>query len=907
MEVLRRLIAARMRLRAIFLQSRLDRDLDEELQSHIEQLTAEHIARGLSPAEARRQALVAMGGVEQRKEECRDTRHTRVLHDVGRDLRYALRILRKSPGFTAAAVVSLTLGIGANTAIFQLIDALALRRLPVERAGDLAIVNIPDRKGASGGFNGRYSQLTYPILDELRRVQQPFTDVLAWGTSTFDLAERGESRFAENGLWVSGNYFDLLGIRPHLGRLLAKQDDVRGCGAPGVVMSHAFWRREFGGDPGVVGRRITVSGRPLEIIGVAEAGFFGVEVGRSFDLALPFCADALLNPPGRLDSRWVWWIAAMGRLKPGWTLAAADAHLRSISPALFRDTLHPEYSKATAESYLGFVLGASDGSVGFSRLRSEYDRPLKLLLGTTAIVLLIACANLANLLFARMSARSREVSIRLALGASRGRVFRQLLLESFVLAAIGAASGVALALALGRGIVVMMSSDVSPLFLALSIDWRVVAFSSGLMVVTCLLFGTAPALRASHASPEEALRGSGRTLTSGMASRTLRRALVVVQVALSLMLLAGGLVFSRSLQNLFTTDAGFQQRGILELDVDLTRLKLPVDTRNEYYRMLLDRVRSTPGVEAAALTMIVPLVGGWNQWVHMDYDRNAKGLVNLTGGSPGYFETLRIPLAAGRDFTVSDRTGSPAVAIVNEAFVRRFFGARNPLGATFRVEGAPGQPWPSIAIVGVVKNTKYGDLREEFAPIVYLAAFQHTSPGEFHQILMRGTASLPSLRDAVKRVVQATNPDIRFHFHDFQEQLRENLMRERLMAALCGFFAILATILATVGVYGLVAYSVAQRTHEIGIRLALGAGRHVIVGLILREAVWLQCAGIIIGLLLAALAAGAARAMVFGIDAADPATLLAAAVLLGGIAMLASCIPAVRASRADVTSALRSD
>jgi predicted permease len=907
MGLLRRLIAARMRLRALFLRSRLDRDLDEELQSHVEHLTNQHMARGLAPAEARRRALVAMGGVEQRKEECRDARRTRIANDVMRDLRYSLRILRRSPGFTAAAVLSLALGIGANTAIFQLIDALALRALPVERPDRLAIVNIPGRRGASGSFSGRYAQLTYPILEELRRVQQPFTGVLAWSHSTFDLAERGESRFAENGLWVTGDYFDLLGVRPYLGRLFSERDDVPGCGAPGVVLSHAFWRREFGADPRAVGRRITVSGRPLEIIGVSQPGFFGVEVGRSFDLALPLCADPLLNPSSRLDARGAWWLAAMGRLKPDWTLATADAHLRSVSPALFRDTLPERSSKGTAESYLGFVLGASKGSVGFSTLRTEYDRPLRLLLAMTAILLLIACANLANLLFARMSARSREVAIRLALGASRGRVFRQLLLESVVLAAVGAAGGVALSAALGRAVVGMMSSDVSPLFLALGMDWRVLAFTSGLLVVTCLLFGTAPALRASHTSPEEALRGVSRTLTSGAASRTLQRALVVTQVALSLMVLAGGLVFARSLQNLFTADAGFQQRGVLELDVDLRRLHLPVAKRNEYRRMLLDRLRSTTGVESAAATMTVPLVGGWNQWVHMDYDRNAKGLVNLSGVSPGYFEALRIPLTAGRDLTPSDNTGSAGVAIVNESFARRFLGARSPLGETFRVEGAPGQPWPPITIVGVVKNTKYGDLREEFAPIVYLAAFQHTSPGEFDQVLLRGAASLPALRAAVRQTVEDTSPDIRFHFHDFQEQLRDGLMRERLMAALCGFFAVLATVLATVGVYGLIAYSAARRTQEIGIRLALGAGPTAIVALILREALWLQCGGLAIGLLLAALAARSARTLVYGIDAADPVTLLSAALLLGVIAILASSIPAIRAAKGNVIRALRCD
>jgi predicted permease len=905
MEWQRRLIAARMRLRAVFFRSRLDRDLDEELEEHVEQLTQLHVTRGLPEAEARRQALLAMGGLTQRREECRDARRTRWLDNIERDLRYSFRVLRRRPGFTASAVLSLTLGIGAHTAIFQLIDALALRALPVDRPEELAIVNIPGRRGASGSFNGRYADLTHAVFEELRRVQEPFSGLLAWSHSTFDLAERGESRFAENGLWVSGNYFDLLGVRPHVGRLLTEADDVRGCAAPGVVLSHSFWRREFGGDPRVIGKRITVSGRPLEIIGVSEQGFFGVEVGRSFDLAVPLCADGLLNAASRLGTRWIWWLGAMGRLKPGWTLERANAHLRSISPALFRDTLPQDFSKGSTDSYLGFVLGASPGSVGFSRLRTEYDRPLKLLLGMTALVLLIACANLANLLFARMATRSREVALRLALGASRRRVFGQLLLESLVLAAAGAVCGIALSAVLGRAVVVMMSTEVSPLFLSLGVDWRVLGFTIVVMVMTCLLFGTAPAVRAARTPPEESLRWGARTSTAGVASRSLRRALVVAQVALSVTLLAAGLVFARSLQNLFTTDTGFQQRGILELDVDLRRLQLPVDRRNDFRRLLLDRIRATGDIEAAAETTIVPLVGGWNQWIHMDHDSRAKGLVSLSGVSPGYFATLRIPVLAGREFAASDRTGSPLVAIVNESFTRRFLGARNPLGETFRIEGTPSQTWPAIQIVGIVKNTKYGDIREQFAPIVYLAAFQHSSPGEFDQFLMRGAASLPELRAAVRYTVEATNPDIRFHFHDFQEQLREALLRERLMAALCGFLAFLATVLATVGVYGLSAYSATQRKQEIGIRMALGACRRAIVGLILKEALWLQSAGLAIGVLLAALAAKSASTLVYGMEAGDPQTLLSAALLLGAIAVLASCVPAIRASKEDVTSALR--
>jgi predicted permease len=907
MTVMRRLIAARMRLRALIFADRLDRDLDEELENHVARLTEQHLADGCSPVEARRLALIAMGGVERRKDECRDTRRTRLVHDTVRDFRYAVRILRRSPGFTLAAVISLALGIGANTTIFQLVDALRLRSLPVDKPAELAIVRIPGRQGVSGSFSGRYPDLTYPLFERIRDSQQAFTDLAGWSNASLDLAERGQSRFAENGLYVTGNFFDVLGVRPHLGRLFSISPDVRRCGAPGVVLSHAFWRREFGGDPSVVGRQISVGGQPTAIIGVAERRFFGVEVGRSFDLAVPICAESVSGNGDRLDSRWRWWIGAFGRLRSGWTIETANAHLKTISPGIFRDTLHPEYSRQTAASYLAFTLGVLPGATGYSQLRQNYELALGLLLATAAFVLLIACANLANLVLARTAARSREVVVRLALGASRQRLFRQLLLESLLLAALGTVGAVALTAVLGRSIVAMMSSSVDPLFVDLGFDWRTWSFAAGVMALTCLLFGTAPALSAARTSSDEALRPGGRGVAGGRAARRLRQGLALAQVALSLVLLAGGLVFSRSLYNLFSIDTGFQQSRILELDFDMRRLTLPVTQRNQFRGLVLDRIRTVSGVEAASSAMIVPLVGGWNQWVHLDLPGNPKGLVNLSGVSPGYFDMFRTPLRAGRDFTAHDTTSSQRVAIVNEAFVQRFMPGQSPLGATFRLEGSPKETWPTYAIVGVAANTKYGDLRETFAPIVFLATFQHTEPGEFDQVLMR-TAGAPLLATgAVTAEMEAINPDLRFHFHDYQEQLRYALLRERLMAALCGFFAVLATVLATVGVYGLIAYSATRRTHEIGIRLALGAGRAAIVRMILREAFWLEGAGIAIGLLLAAIGARFVRTMVYEVDVNDPSLLGAAALLLAGVALVASFIPAVRASRADVTAALRCD
>jgi putative ABC transport system permease protein len=894
-----------LRLRSLFRGGQADGELDEELQYYLDRKTAEGVAAGMTPVVARQAALRAMGGVEQHKEVCRDARRVRFLHDFLRDLRFGARMLRRSPGFTTVAVLSLALGIGANTAIFHLLDALRLRPLPVRDAHDLAIVQIPGRTGASGSFDGRYPDLSYSQWMRIRSTQQAFSGMFAWGQTTFDLSTGGESRFAENGLWVSGGFFDVLGIRPILGRLLAEPDDVRGCGAPGVVLSHAFWKREFGADPSLIGKRLTVNGHSLEVIGVTPASFFGVEVGRSFDLALPLCAQALIaGERSTIDVPWAWWLAVMGRLKPGWSLEQSTAHLQSLSPTLFRETLPSGYSPGSKASYLSFTLGSVPGASGFSSLREQYDTPLWLLLAIAGIVLLIACANLANLMLARTSARQREVAVRLALGASRGRVARQLFVESALLAGVGAVCGAWLAPALSRTVVAMMSSEVSPMFVDLGTDWRVLTFTASLTILTCLLFGLAPAVRGASGAPGEAMKAGGRASTAAPRRAGLRRALVVSQVALSLVLLVSGLLFVRSLFNLLKVDTGFQQEGILEADIDLTRLRLPVERRHAFRRDILDRVRAAAGVDAAATAMTIPLAGNWSQTVYLP---RAKGLANFNGVSAGYFETLRTPLVAGRDFDARDTPGSPRVAIVNEAFVRRFLDGTDPLSSTFRVDGPRGEPEPIIQIVGVVWNTKYRDLREAFQPIVYLAGAQHTAPGEYDQILIRAKASSADVLSAVKLAIESTHPQIAFHFHDFREQIRYSLLRERLMATLCGFFALVAALLATVGVYGVTAYSAGQRTAEIGVRLALGAGPRDILVLILREAAALLAAGVVVGTVLALVAGKAAGVLLFGLQPNDAGTLALAAVMLAAAVGAASYLPARRASRSDPLIALRGD
>ncbi len=482
-----------------------------------------------------------------------------MLESILQDMRYGVRQLRESPGFTLVAVLSLALGIGANTAIFQLVDAIRLKMLPVRNPRELVSVDFDRSSTRAGWFSTRSARLTYAQWEQIRTQQQAFTGVLAWSAARFNLSNGGEARYAE-GLYVSGDFFRQLGVGAVMGRVLTAEDDTPACGGAAAVISHAFWQRELGGDPGVLSRTLSLDGHKVPVVGVTPPSFFGVEVGSRYDIAVPICADRLFaeDNQGRIPIRHAWWLSMMGRLKPGWTVERANAHLRALSPGIMRATLPPTYKSETAKQYLANKLEATDGGTGVSGLRREYESPLWLLMATTGLVLLIACANLANLLLARASVREREIAVRLAIGASRWRVVRQLLAESLLLAIAGAALGAVLAQALSRALLAFISTQNSPLFVGLTLDWRVLAFTTGLAVLTCLLFGLAPAMRATHLSPASVIRSGGRSMSAGRERFSLRRSLVATQVALCLVLLVGALLFVRSLRNLLTTDAGFK-------------------------------------------------------------------------------------------------------------------------------------------------------------------------------------------------------------------------------------------------------------------------------------------------------------------------------------------------------------
>jgi predicted permease len=526
------------------------------------------------------------------------------------DFRYSVRLLRRSPAFTTVAILTLALCIGANTGIFQLLDAVRLRSLPVKDPQQLAEVRITDTTRARGGWSSWHATVTYPIWEQVRDHQQAFSGIFAWGSDPWvRLASGGEPRSAYT-LWVSGDFFATLGVPAVLGRVFTQEDDRRGCGASGAVISYSFWQREFGGDPAVVGKMMKLEGLPFEVIGVTPASFFGLEIGRSFDVALPICAEPLLSgEDSQLNRGTQWWLSIVGRLKPGWSIEKATASLNAISPGIFEASLPADYPAEDIKSYLGFKLEADPAGSGVSQLRATYADPLWLLLAIAGLVWMIACANLANLMLARASVREREVAVRLALGASRGRLTRQLLAESVVLAVAGAALGAVVAGDLSDFLVSFLSTAGNPLFVPLHTDWRVLAFTAGAATLTCALFGLMPALRATRMTPNAVLKSGGRGLTASRERFGLRRTLVVSQIALSFALLVGALVFSRSLRNLLTLDAGIKQDGLLIAYVNPADMTVPADRRHAFKRELLDRIRSIPGVETASDTNIIPLSG----------------------------------------------------------------------------------------------------------------------------------------------------------------------------------------------------------------------------------------------------------------------------------------------------------
>jgi len=887
-----------------FRRRRWDQERSRELEAYLRIETDDNIARGMAPQDALAAARRKLGNPTSIREEIYHMNTIGLLDTLWQDLRYAARLLRLNPGFTLVAIASLALGIGANTAMFQLLDALGLRALPVRNPAELAVVKIPNFKGSCCIFNDRYPDLTTAVWERIRDRQQAFSGIAVWGGYLFNLSVGGELHFAET-LMVNGDFFNVIGVPPAKGRVFTAADDQRGCSVPSAVISDAFWRRQFGSQSEAIGKKMTLEGHPFEIVGVTPPGFFGLEVGRSFDVAIPLCAEPMMQGPySVIDKSFGWWLAATGRLKPGWTVERASTHLATISAGIFEDTVPPKFDADLAKTYRGFVLRALPGAQGYSDLRTDYAVALRILLAITGLVLLIACANLANLMLARASAREREIAIRLAVGASRGRLIRQLLAESLLLSGAGALAGAWIAATLNGRLVSYLGSRFGAVYLDLAPDWRMLGFTAALAILASVFFGLTPALRATRTAPCTVMKATSSGITTGRERFGLRRALVVTQVALSLVLLVGALLFVRSFRNLVSIDPGFRQDGILEADVDFSRLKLSADATHAFDRELIRRVTAIPGVDSAGHISIMPLSGSrWTEGVIVGNVQ--KGSTNFERISPGYFGAMQTPLLAGRDFTDSDSANSTKVAIVNQSFVRQYLDRGDPLGQTFRI---PHNYAPiACEVVGVVRDSKYVDIREAFSPAAYLPTAQDPEPDSYLPVVIHSSLSPAALIPVLKRTLAAIHPGIGYEFHVFRDEVRQRLQREQLMATLSGFFGILAALLATIGLYGVMSYMVARRKNEIGIRLALGAARGDVMRIVLREAALLLGLGIVAGTVIALAATRAAGALLFGLQPRDPETFAFSIALLATVAVAASWLPARRAARLDPMAALREE
>ena len=818
-----------------------------------------------------------------------------MLESLRQDVRYAVRLLWVNPGFAAFAILSLVLGIGANTAIFQLLDAVRLRSLPVERPQELAEIRIAGGNHGLGLNEGFYGALTRPVWLELQRNQRAFSGMFAWRPDGFRVGQGTESAPAQ-GMLVSGDFFRVLGVRPWRGRLLLAADETSTCPSSNAVVSYGYWQAKMGGREIGEDSRLFVDGDRVQVVGVTPPEFYGLAVGETFDIIRPFCQPREL-PRNVFD------ITVMGRLRPGTTIDQASANVDAISPGIFAATAITGYSAQAVDRYKSFRLAAYPAPGGVSLLRAQYDSSLWMLLGITGLVLLIACANLANLMLARASVRAREVAVRLALGASRMRLVRQFLVESLILSVAGAVLGAGLASVLSRALLWSLSTGNDGIILPMNPDWRVLLFVTAIAVATCVVFGVAPALSASKADPVTAMKSGARGTTGGRERYSMQRLMVVAQIAVSLVLVVGALLFVRSFRNLMSVDPGMRERGVTVAYLGFVQSHVPKEHFGEFKRELVEQIRTIPGVLNAATTTNVPL--SWQSWTHAIHIGALVGDSHFAWVSPGYFQTMGIPLLSGRDINPADTTASQHVVVVNQAFVKRYAAGENPIGKTLQTAEEPDYPSTVFQIVGVIPDTLYADIRGTTSPMAFAPASQFPANGPWTAMMIRSDLPPSLVAAAVKSRIAQRHPEIVIECRDFEGNIRDGLVKERMMAMLSGFFGVLALILAMSGLYGVISYVVARRTNEIGIRVALGARQGQVVGMVLREAGWLLVAGVAAGLALSLIAGRSANSLLFGLKPYDPLTLGAAVAVLAAIAGLASFVPARRASKVDPMVALR--
>jgi predicted permease len=892
----------RNRIRSLWQRHEVKREIDEELRFHLEQRTAENLAAGLSPEDAAREARKRFGNLQSVREECREARGAGFGEGTGKDVRFALRQLLKSPGFTAVAVISLALGIGANTAIFSGLNAVLLRSLPVGHPEELRLVNWIGRNPRYSDYTGPGTtqlpggstvgtSFSHPAYCILRDGSSGFSDIFAFATKGITVVGHGEPRFTE-ALLVSGNYFSGYGAHPFIGRPILPEDERPGA-PPVAVLTYQWWERQCGSDPNVVGQPVTINQNTATVIGVLPRSYVGPLPGDEAVVYLPLTAQSQLWPaqPLGLDR---WSLQIMGRLAPGANEAQAQAGLS----VLFQQALNQ--SKTRMEQ-AGIVL--EDGSRGQLILRRQLAKPFFVLMAAAGIVLLIACANLAGLLLARGAARQHEMAVRAALGAGRWQLIRQSLVESTLLSLLGAGLGLLVA-AWSKPVLLGFLAEHSrdePRF-NLQADARVLAFTLLVSVLTVLVFGMLPAIRAAQADPAKALKHRSAT---GASRLTLGRGLVAAQVGLSVLLVVGAGLMIRTFANLARVAPGFDAENVL-----LFRVR-PADAgyRSEQYSEVYDRIKAAvaaiPGVRQVSYSAFA-LVSGSSSSDDIEFpgredEAGRKRNTEYLKVGDDFFRTMNVPLLAGRDFNAADAAASPSVVIVNQTFARRYFADEDPVGKTFRFHDGTAH---SVEIIGVVRDAKYNRVRAEAAPLIYVS--QRQSATRAASFAVRSVLPQGTLLPAIRQAVTGIDPHLPLFSIGTQEAVLErSTAPDRLFALLGGALAVLALLLSCIGLYGLMAYNVARRTGEIGIRMALGATRRDIAGAILREALWLVLAGLGVGVPVAFALARLIQSQLYGVAPVDPVTFVGGGVLLVVVALLSAWIPARRAAKIDPMEALR--
>jgi putative ABC transport system permease protein len=886
-----------LRLRSLFRRNRAEDELDEELRFHIERQIEKNLAQGMRPKQSRYAALRAFGGVAQIEEQCRDSRGVNLVETLIRDAAYALRMLRRSPAFTAVAVLSLALGIGANTAIFSLINAVLIKSLPVREPQQLV------QFGRANLERDAMTSFPYPFYRELRDGNEVFSDLVCVSVAPTGLRlDTGIEK-----LWgeaVSGNFFQALGVQPYLGRLLTPEDDIAAA-APVVVLGYGFWQRRFGGDRALIGTRIQLRDVPMTVIGVASPSFHGLDKGASPDFWAPITRKEQLTGSTMLETRDNWWLKIVGRLKPGVSREQAGAALNPFLQGYLasRDEPTTDYARRVRASERMVLQPVS---AGMGSMAEQLSKPLLVLMAAVCVVLLITCVNIANLLIARGAGRQREIAVRLAIGAGRRRIIRQLLTESFLLAGAGALAGVVASYWMVQLLVSALSGS-STFPLDVTPDLRVLAFTLSVAALAGCLFGLAPALHISRPNLSQALKLDSWLAQGGRA--TWRKCTVSLQLALALPLLVTAGLFLRTLYNLYAQDMGFGRENMVEVSLYSGKYNFTAEQNKNYLREVVEKVSALPGVRGASFAAMALLGNNmWGSGITVEGVANRDGddgpLRNIVG--PDFFRTTGTPILMGREFDWRDDESSAKVAIVNESFAKFYFGSENPLGKKIGKGGRDAVA--DTEIVGVARDTRYAKVREDTPRFWYMPCEQVDWKAADLTLHVRTAGDPKAIIPALRAAIQATDNNVAVdRVTTLDGRVEDQLSMERLVAMLSSFFGLLAALLASVGLYGVMAYTTQRRRREIGVRLALGAEPASVRRLVLRDAILQALAGIAVGLPAALGVTRLIESQLFGVEPADAWTIAAATALLTVVALIAGYLPARRASQVNPAIVLRCD